>query len=121
MHSLAKKHFERVLKDYKPLGLDRNCKAYPCHANLEDCSWCYCPFYPCQDESLGNWIRAATWSCENCEWIHRQDVAGEVMNELKNLGINKPQDIESSRYELKDIKERIKVKHPISMFSHKSL
>ncbi|HCX89553.1 MAG: hypothetical protein COW04_13340 [Deltaproteobacteria bacterium CG12_big_fil_rev_8_21_14_0_65_43_10] len=43
--------------------------------NLEDCTFCYCPFYPCGEESTGGkWIRGAIWSCEDCNWIHRSEV-----------------------------------------------
>ncbi|MDP6613031.1 MAG: cysteine-rich small domain-containing protein, partial [Candidatus Hydrothermarchaeota archaeon] len=23
------------------------CEYYPCHFQGQDCTWCFCPFYPC--------------------------------------------------------------------------
>lgn len=73
-------------------GLIGVCKYYPCHhGDLEDCTFYCCPFYPCGDESAGDkWIKGTTWSCEDCSWIHRTEVAGRVLREMKRLGIDKP-------------------------------
>ncbi len=115
MHILAKKYFEKVLKNLKILGLNKNCSYYPCHSKLEDCTWCYCPFYPCEDETLGEYIinkkGEKIWSCENCTWIHRKDVAQEILNEFKKLGITNPYQIEKYHQKLIKIKERIKEKY----------
>jgi threonine-phosphate decarboxylase len=32
-----------------PLGSNRECNYYPCHFESQDCTFCFCPFYPCQD------------------------------------------------------------------------
>lgn len=112
MNSLAKKHFEKILKDNKILGLKKNCKYYPCHSKMEDCTWCYCPFYPCQDISLGKYIKTKTgkriWSCEDCNWIHNKEIAKRVLNEIKKLKIKKPEDIEKNHKKLIQIKEKIR-------------
>lgn len=115
MNPMARRHFEKVLGKGKLLGIDKRCKYYSSchHASLEDCTFCYCPFYPCGDESLGGkWIKGATWSCEDCSWIHRTEVAGEVLEGMKNLDINKPEDIEERWLSLTAIRERIKALYP---------
>ena len=110
MHPLAKKHFKKILKKLKISGLNKNCNYYPCHSKLEDCTWCYCPFYPCEDETLGGYIKRKgekIWSCENCAWIHHKNVAQEVLNKIKWLGIEKPKEIEKNHQKLIQIKKEL--------------
>lgn len=43
---------------------------------LEDCTFCYCPYYPCGDlEKGGVWIKDVSgneiWDCTGCTWIHK--------------------------------------------------
>ena len=45
--------------------------------------------------------------CEDCSWIHRAEVASKVLQEMKNLDINKPEDIEERWISLEAIRERI--------------
>ncbi len=116
MEPLAKGHFEKVLRRGEPLGIDKGCKYHPsCHyPNLEDCTFCYCPFYPCEDKSTGGkWIEGAIWSCKDCNWIHRTEVASKVLEEMQHLGINKAEDIEKSSVSLKEIREKIKTLYPL--------
>jgi precorrin-3B C17-methyltransferase len=115
MHPLAKRHFEKVLGKGELLGIDKSCKYYPCHhGGLEDCTFCFCPFYPCGDESTGGkWIKVTTWSCEDCSWIHRTEVASRVLKEIKELGINKPEDIDKNWISLNKIRERVKALYPL--------
>jgi Zn-finger protein len=110
MHPFAKRHFDKVLEQGELLGIDKSCQYYSfCrHNDLEDC-----PFYPCVDESTGGkWIRGAIWPCEDCNWIHRTKVASKVLEEMKNLGINKPEDIEKERIGLNKVKEEVKALPP---------
>ena len=117
MIEIAKKHLRLVLKIN---GANRNCKYYPCHYNGQVCMWCYCPFYPCYDERLGESIKrkdnSEIWSCVNCHWIHRYDVSCEVLKEI----------LEKTRYlsideaitylddeEIKKIKDKVMKKYPI--------
>ncbi len=57
-------------------GSNRECKYYPCHFSGQDCTWCYCPFYPCMEEATGGQRKLSNksgrevWSCKNCTWIH---------------------------------------------------
>lgn len=75
------------IKFEKPMGLKKNCKYYPCHDNIEDCAWCYCPLYPCKNKSRGGyWLKnpktgKKIWACEKCVWIHRKDVAEKILKE----------------------------------------
>ena len=114
MHPLAKRHFEKVLGKGDLLGIDTSCRYYPCHrGGLEDCTFCFCPFYPCGDESTGGkWIKGTSWSYEDCSWIHRTEVAGRVLKEMKRLGINKPENIDKNWISLNKIRERVKALYP---------
>jgi Zn-finger protein len=63
--------------------LNKACKFFPCHAGLEDCTFCYCPFYPCLDERLGKYVYSSKqgkgiWSCQSCSWIHKNKVTAEI-------------------------------------------
>lgn len=66
-------------------GPNYECKYYPCHFEGQDCSLCFCPFYPCFIYELG-YIKKTTkgyvWNCKDCHWIHRKEVVEEVLAEL---------------------------------------
>jgi precorrin-3B C17-methyltransferase len=114
VHPLARKHLGKVLRGGKLLGIDKDCKYYPCHNGLEDCTFCYCPFYPCCDESTGGkWITETTWSCKDCNWVHRTEVASKFLEEIGNSGINKPEDIERNWDIIKGIREKVKALYPV--------
>lgn len=57
------------------------CPYYPCHPSCtaQRCDFCYCPLYPCGDESLGKWLERSNggkiWSCEGCTLVHNPVVA----------------------------------------------
>ena len=57
------------------------CPYYPCHPSCKDqrCDFCYCPLYPCGDESQGKWLvrenSGKIWSCEGCTLVHEPIVA----------------------------------------------
>ncbi|MEA2045119.1 MAG: cysteine-rich small domain-containing protein [Euryarchaeota archaeon] len=65
-----------------------NCERYPCHfpdqdgTLYQDCTFCFCPFYPCFEPRTGGRFEDGTWSCECCTVIHREDVAEMVMDSL---------------------------------------
>ncbi len=64
-----------------------SCEYYPCHFTGQDCTFCFCPFYPCQDENTGGkLIESSTggqvWSCEHCTLLHRPKVARLVLDAL---------------------------------------
>jgi Zn-finger protein len=59
-----------------------NCERFPCHSLEQDCSLCFCPFYPCRDKRTGGLEKEGTWCCESCRIIHRPDVAAMVLDAL---------------------------------------
>jgi adenosylcobinamide hydrolase len=52
----------------------RSCRYYPCHFPGQRCDFCYCPFYPCLDEGLGQWVTGShnrpVWNCSSCTLLH---------------------------------------------------
>jgi len=69
--------------------LNKSCAYFPCHGGLEDCTFCYCPFYPCQNVELGRYIfmkdGRKIWSCKDCSWIHKKKVVDDIFNLLKKI------------------------------------
>ncbi len=66
-------------------GPNYECKYYPCHFDGQDCSFCFCPFYPCFNYELGmlkKTTKGYVWSCKDCNWIHEKDVVEKVLEEL---------------------------------------
>ena len=64
-------------------GHNKNCLHFPCHKDMEDCTFCYCPFYPClRTDRGGYWKKKKNgdkvWACENCTWIHKKDTVQKV-------------------------------------------
>jgi|Deesub1362A_J573_1020465.scaffolds.fasta_scaffold00732_11 hypothetical protein len=80
---------ERTLKDLFSVfegiyGPSFECRYYPCHFSGQDCSFCYCPFYPCLIYDMGGEIKVSSdgnfvWSCVNCWKIHEKDFSENVM------------------------------------------
>ncbi|RLI75150.1 hypothetical protein DRP04_13795 [Archaeoglobales archaeon] len=67
------------------LGPNYECRYYPCHFSGQDCSFCFCPFYPCFLYRLGGEIIVSSkgnyvWSCKNCWWIHEKQNVEAVVN-----------------------------------------
>jgi len=68
--------------------IKKKCKYWPCHTKelLEDCTFCYCPLYPCKDVLKGGvWKEVKNkliWDCSKCYWIHLKDV-------VKRLGADR--------------------------------
>lgn len=66
----------------------KKCKYYPCHKNLENCLYCFCPLYPCGDFSTGgklfrNKNKELVWSCQDCDWIHQNKIAKKISQYFK--------------------------------------
>lgn len=72
---------EAELREHRS-GPNEECPYYNCHFEGQDCSLCFCPLYPCLDGALGKMVLTKkgteVWSCEDCYWIHRNDVASEI-------------------------------------------
>jgi len=69
--------------------INKVCAAYPCHDidKLEDCTFCYCPLYPC-DTGRGTWIENGilgepTLDCSNCTWPHEKQRVDSIFLFLK--------------------------------------
>jgi len=94
MDNITKKVREEIERGW--IGPDKSCPYHPCHFTGQDCTFCYCPFYPCHDEDTGENIKSKrgsdVWSCSNCLFIHRQEVAKFVMSEIKRMNITDPKD-----------------------------
>lgn len=61
-----------------------NCSYYPCHFKGQTCQFCYCPFYPCCDETLGEYVTSSSdgskiWACSNCTLLHEKKTAKYLM------------------------------------------
>ncbi|MFQ5975364.1 MAG: cysteine-rich small domain-containing protein [Candidatus Hydrothermarchaeales archaeon] len=73
------------------LVTEEECEYYPCHFKGQDCSWCFCPFYPCLDEKTGGkYIKAKktgkdVWSCIDCHWVHNKEVSEVILESMKSL------------------------------------
>jgi threonine-phosphate decarboxylase len=84
---LAKKHIDEVLSTGKLIGSNDSCPSYPCHFEGQDCTWCYCPLYPCLSDRNGGYIITGTgrriWDCSRCVVIHKRGKALKVLNILK--------------------------------------
>jgi threonine-phosphate decarboxylase len=64
-----------------------DCEYYPCHLEGQDCTFCFCPFYPCENTKTGGEILqrstgGSVWSCAGCDLIHNGDIADKVLKEL---------------------------------------
>jgi len=61
----------------------KKCRYYPCHEDMDDCTFCYCPIYPCKNETLGKWVWRITpninskkkkiWDCSSCNLVHKKE------------------------------------------------
>ena len=91
----------------EPVGSNRKCAYYPCHHEGQDCTFCYCPFYPCNDTELGGKEvtsrRGGTvWSCMGCHFMHDKDVTEYVHHRLRIIGFEEDTDLSQL---LRDVKE----------------
>ena len=88
---IERDYINKMLQAGRLLGSDKKCEYYPCHFDKQDCTWCFCPFYPCQDKSIGGRLTKSdqtneiVWDCGNCDWIHKPDVARHVLSELLSI------------------------------------
>ncbi|MDH5806602.1 MAG: aminotransferase class I/II-fold pyridoxal phosphate-dependent enzyme [Candidatus Verstraetearchaeota archaeon] len=71
-----------------------SCIEKKCHKIVLDCRLCFCPFYPCLDGRTGGKFidresGGIVWSCIDCLWVHRIEVADKVLKEIANIDIKK--------------------------------
>ncbi len=84
---LAEKEISRALEKGVTARSRLNCEYYPCHFEGQDCTFCFCPFYPCEDKRTGGeFVHRSTgghvWSCAGCRLIHESEVADNVLKAL---------------------------------------
>ncbi len=76
---------ERTLRELFEtlMGIEKgDCSYYPCHFEGQDCSFCFCPFYPCLIYETGGEMKGnAIWSCMKCSLVHKP----EIVQELKSI------------------------------------
>ena len=75
-------------------GSNTECDYYPCHFEGQDCTFCFCPFYPCGDSRTGgNWVESSSggqvWSCLKCNIVHEEKVVDELLSVFTTEGLNK--------------------------------
>ncbi len=86
----AKMHIANVLES-GIIGTKEECEYYPCHFQGQDCTWCFCPVYPCLDDKTGGkYVQSKrtkkdVWSCINCKWIHTKEVPEKVLVQMRKL------------------------------------
>ena len=83
---LAEKNIDEAIHQ-GTIASRTNCEYYPCHFEGQDCTFCFCPFYPCLDERTGgHMVERRTggdvWSCADCDMIHRPEVANSILEAL---------------------------------------
>jgi len=57
-----------------------DCAYYPCHFQGQRCDFCYCPFYPCGDVTLGQQVVSSSkdsmvWNCADCVLLHEPEIS----------------------------------------------
>ncbi|NOZ59529.1 MAG: cobyric acid synthase [Euryarchaeota archaeon] len=106
------------------VGKKTSCEYYPCHFEGQDCTHCFCPFYPCEDTSTGGrWVVSRrsgrrVWSCKYCHWIHRRDAAERVLRELERCGGDRQ---EARRRAMRSPERGVLMVQGTSSFAGKSL
>ena len=91
------------------IGTNSSCGWYHCHFKGQNCSFCFCPFYPCMDTDLGQMIegkKGPVWSCQECYWMHRHEVAADFFREMDGRKFD-----DVSQKDLQDIKARLESRH----------
>lgn len=110
MHEKGRILIKRALKRKKLTDLDESCDYLPCHDGLEDCTFCYCPFYPCNDTNTGGFEKISSktnkpvWACSNCLFAHKKVNAKMILEGL--ISLNKDFD-EITREELLSLRSKI--------------
>ncbi len=91
------------------IGSDHTCSYNPCHFKGQNCTFCYCPFYPCEDPRFGHFVEGRhgeVWSCEECLYIHRDCLVKDVMETIKKEGLTENDD-ERLKEIFKDATDRL--------------
>src|SRR3989338_9112249 len=91
--------------------INKACSYFPCHEDLEDCTFCYCPFYPCQEEGLGRYVYSSrlkkkVWSCKDCDWIHQRKTVDRIYRLILEHGSELRKDIPGASAEKKTLPDK---------------
>jgi threonine-phosphate decarboxylase len=83
----------KVASDCGRRGSNTDCDYYPCHFEGQDCTFCFCPFYPCEDSRTGgSWVESSSggkvWSCLNCNIVHEEKVVDELLSVFTTDGLD---------------------------------
>ncbi len=84
---LAEKELGKALERGVAARSRIDCEYYPCHFEGQDCTFCFCPFYPCNDKRTGGELihkstGGTVWSCAGCNLIHKPEIADKVLKAL---------------------------------------
>ncbi|MBN1800359.1 MAG: hypothetical protein JW891_02575 [Candidatus Lokiarchaeota archaeon] len=110
MHEKGRMLIKKAMKVGKLSGLDSDCNYLPCHDAIQDCTFCYCPFYPCNDPDVGgreiisSRTGQSVWSCSQCTFNHEAKNAEKILDGL--IKLNEDFNL-ISRKELLSLKKRI--------------
>ncbi len=91
MHEKGRVLINKAMKKNKTKGLDQECEYLPCHDGLEDCTFCYCPFYPCNKKDTGGFEKISdrtgkpVWACSSCIFTHKTLNAKKILEGLIEL------------------------------------
>lgn len=101
LHPLTIEFYEKYLAGEGVDGSNLGCEYYPCHYHPQNCTFCYCPFYPCADPSTGGrWIKEkGVWSCEGCTWIHEDKTVQCIQAKLPSI-VENIDDLKKKKKEL---------------------
>ncbi|AKB75749.1 L-threonine 3-O-phosphate decarboxylase [Methanosarcina lacustris Z-7289] len=89
----AKNELQHVIEKASEEGIGgrKTCEYYPCHFEGQNCTFCFCPFYPCENEKTGGkWIKRSrggrVWSCVDCHLVHKTEIAQKILDCLMQEG-----------------------------------
>ncbi|RJS49913.1 MAG: precorrin-3B C(17)-methyltransferase [Methanobacterium sp.] len=101
IHPLSQEFYQKFIKGEQTTGPNTSCEYYPCHSHPQNCTFCYCPFYPCGDGSTGGrWIKdKGVWSCQGCEWIHKNSTVDCIMEKIPDI-LEKTEDLKKKKKDL---------------------
>lgn len=94
MHDKGRILINEAMKKQKLKGIDKECKYQPCHDGLEDCTFCYCPFYPCNQNDTGGFEKISSrtgqmiWACSSCIFVHKAKNSEKILIGLIELNTN---------------------------------
>ena len=68
-----------------PQEPNKECTFYPCHKDIQDCTFCYCLIYPCGIKKTGGKYIEPNhiWDCSNCNIIHNSDFIIVIKNKFE--------------------------------------